>query len=163
MKLVQQQQQQQQHASNLNGQGQPPEKKIRVAGSYTNGDPSTYDYQVKNPNNLSLRHIRLSLSREMSISHSKSINNNNNNNSSSSSVFNAFIYHCILFSWLSLSLSHSFIQFVDDELFSFLFLLVRHMLNLEKKCFRLALKNNKRKKFVGSSHCQVRTVISRGN
>ncbi len=37
----------QQHSSNVNVQGQPPEKKLRVAGGYTNGgDPSNYDYQV---------------------------------------------------------------------------------------------------------------------
>ena len=41
MKLIQQQQQQQ------SAQGQPPEKKLRVNGTYPNGnDPSNYDYQV---------------------------------------------------------------------------------------------------------------------
>lgn len=35
----------QQHSS-----GQPPEKKLRVGGNYTNADPNNYDYQV----NLSL-------------------------------------------------------------------------------------------------------------
>jgi len=37
----------QQHSSNVNGQGQPPEKKLRVTGGYTNGDTSNYEYQVK--------------------------------------------------------------------------------------------------------------------
>jgi hypothetical protein len=36
----------QQHTSNINVQGQPPEKKLRVAGNYTGGDPTNYDYQV---------------------------------------------------------------------------------------------------------------------
>jgi hypothetical protein len=37
----------QQHSSNVNVQGQPPEKKLRVNGGYTNGDSSNFDYQVK--------------------------------------------------------------------------------------------------------------------
>ncbi|CAF3604004.1 unnamed protein product [Rotaria socialis] len=45
MQQQQQQQQQQQHTSNVNGQGQPPEKKLRVAGGYNTGDPPNYDYQ----------------------------------------------------------------------------------------------------------------------
>jgi hypothetical protein len=36
----------QQHSSNVNVQGQPPEKKLRVTGGYTSGDQSNYDYQV---------------------------------------------------------------------------------------------------------------------
>ncbi|CAF3731272.1 unnamed protein product [Adineta steineri] len=39
----------QQHPSNINVQGQPPEKKLRATGSYAGGDPSNYDYQ-RNPN-----------------------------------------------------------------------------------------------------------------
>ncbi len=31
----------QQHAS-----GQPPEKKLRISGNYTGGDPTNYEYQV---------------------------------------------------------------------------------------------------------------------
>lgn len=36
-----------QHTTNINVQGQPPEKKIRVAGNFTTAEGSTYDYQVK--------------------------------------------------------------------------------------------------------------------
>ena len=36
----------QQHPSNVNVQGQPPEKKLRVSGNYTAGDPTNYEYQV---------------------------------------------------------------------------------------------------------------------
>jgi hypothetical protein len=35
-------------------QSQPPEKKLRVTGGYTNGDQSNYDYQVKTDLNFSL-------------------------------------------------------------------------------------------------------------
>lgn len=36
----------QQHTSNVNAQGQPPEKKMRVVGGFNNNDQSNYDYQV---------------------------------------------------------------------------------------------------------------------
>jgi hypothetical protein len=36
----------QQHTSNVNVQGQPPEKRLRLTGSYNNGDPPNYDFQV---------------------------------------------------------------------------------------------------------------------
>ncbi|CAF4203074.1 unnamed protein product [Rotaria socialis] len=54
MKMMQQQQQQQQqqHTSNVNGQGQPPEKKLRVAGGYNTGDPPNYDYQMASVTNF---------------------------------------------------------------------------------------------------------------
>ena len=39
-----------QHSTNVNNQGQPPEKKPRV-GVYGNADPSTFDYQV-NPTHI---------------------------------------------------------------------------------------------------------------
>ncbi|CAF4019707.1 unnamed protein product [Rotaria sp. Silwood2] len=42
----------QQHSSNVNIQGQPPEKKFCVAGVYTGSDSSNYDYQMATVTNF---------------------------------------------------------------------------------------------------------------
>ena len=63
MKLIQQQQQQQQSIS-----GQPPEKKLRVNGTFTNGNaPPNHTYQVNLIPFPSIHPLHLFLFREIPI------------------------------------------------------------------------------------------------
>jgi hypothetical protein len=64
MKLMQQQ----------SVQGQPPEKKLRVNGGYTNGnDTSNYDYQVNCQFSISISILFLCISREILINNDFSL------------------------------------------------------------------------------------------
>ena len=105
--------------------GQPPEKKLRITGDYTDGDHQIMIYQV---NKSFFIKINLIIFREIQINNNnKCINNNNNNNN----VFSLFIYIYIYIYYLF----RSCICLFHNSFILIVFFFVSTIINFEKYIF----------------------------